>query len=97
MRRYEVVVRPRAKHRTVKLREVSAAHIGKLVRVQARPASPPLAPAVAGLQAYMWAQGPCRQRRGGRPGRLRGRAAPAAGARRGRLRSQPRARACRAS
>lgn len=37
MRRYEVVVRPRQKHKAIKLRDVSAAHIGKLVRVQARP------------------------------------------------------------
>ena len=36
MRRYEAIVRPRAKQRTVPLRAVSAAHIGKLVRVQAR-------------------------------------------------------------
>lgn len=36
MRRYEVVVVPRAKHAPIALRDVSAAHIGKLVRVQAR-------------------------------------------------------------
>ena len=36
MRRYEVLVRPRQKHKAIKLRDVSAAHIGKLVRVQAR-------------------------------------------------------------
>ncbi|KAK9837164.1 hypothetical protein WJX81_007375, partial [Elliptochloris bilobata] len=34
MRRYEVVIRPRQKQKAIKLREVSAEHIGKLVRVQ---------------------------------------------------------------
>ncbi len=36
MRRYEVVIAPRRKQRVLKLREVSAAHVGKLVSVKVR-------------------------------------------------------------
>lgn len=35
VRRYEVLVRPQAKHKPLKLREVSADHIGRLVTLQA--------------------------------------------------------------
>lgn len=35
-RRYEVVVRPQTKQRALKLREINADHIGRLVTVQVR-------------------------------------------------------------
>lgn len=35
-RRYEVVVKPQTKQRALKLREINADHIGRLVTVQVR-------------------------------------------------------------
>ena len=38
MRRFEVVIRPRSKAAPLKLREVSARHVGRLVSVRVRAA-----------------------------------------------------------